>query len=212
MRIGLIADREQKNALLKNCLPGGKALTWLDLEGYRETDAVDIYFDCLFDETVAQTSYPDTGKLVFINAVSLTCAELPANCIRFNGWNGFLERRLLEVCAGDTARQKEAENILRLLNHPFSFVRDTPGMITPRIVAMIINEAYFGLGDRISTPDQIDTAMKLGTRYPYGPFEWAEKIGLKKIRQLLGKLGQSDPVYQIAPELEKAVIHQIPQT
>ncbi len=45
-------------------------------------------------------------------------------------------------------------------------------------MAMIINEAWHALAEEVSTKNEIDTAMKLGTNYPYGPFEWAEKIGL----------------------------------
>ena len=40
---------------------------------------------------------------------------------------------------------------------------------------------FLQLGENVSTRDEIDTAMKLGTNYPFGPFEWAEKIGLKNI-------------------------------
>jgi 3-hydroxybutyryl-CoA dehydrogenase len=68
-------------------------------------------------------------------------------------------------------------------------------MIAPRIIAMIVNEAYFGLEDNISTKNEIDIAMKLGTNYPYGPFEWSEKIGLHNIYQLLINLSKQDKRY-----------------
>ena len=74
--------------------------------------------------------------------------------------------------------------------------------IALRIIAMIVNEAYFALGDGISTKEEIDTAMKLGTNYPYGPFEWSEKIGLKKIYALLQNLGNSGERYLVAPLLK----------
>jgi 3-hydroxybutyryl-CoA dehydrogenase len=53
---------------------------------------------------------------------------------------------------------------------------------------MIINEAYFALEEKISTKGEIDTAMKYGTNYPFGPFEWAEKIGLRRVAALLQRL------------------------
>ena len=84
-------------------------------------------------------------------------------------------------------------------------VPDVPGMISTRVIAMIINEAYFGLGDGISSKKDIDIAMKLGTNYPYGPFEWGEKIGLKKIYALLKKLSEKDDRYTVAPALEKEI-------
>ena len=71
------------------------------------------------------------------------------------------------------------------------WVPDTPGLITARIVACIINEAYFAKGENISSENDIDVAMKLGTNYPYGPFEWGERIGLENVRRLLNALEAS---------------------
>ena len=77
--------------------------------------------------------------------------------------------------------------------------------ISLRIISMIVNEAYFALGDEISTKAEIDIAMKLGTNYPYGPFEWSQRIGLKKIFALLQNLGGGDERYEIAPLLKYEV-------
>ena len=61
---------------------------------------------------------------------------------------------------------------------------------------MIINEAYFALEDNVSSKAEIDTAMKLGTNYPYGPFEWASVIGTENILTLLQKLYLTDSRYK----------------
>jgi 3-hydroxybutyryl-CoA dehydrogenase len=66
---------------------------------------------------------------------------------------------------------------------------------------MIINEAYFALSEEVSTKNEIDIAMKLGTNYPYGPFEWASLIGLLKIAKLLEILYLNDERYATAPAL-----------
>ena len=44
--------------------------------------------------------------------------------------------------------------------------------------------------------------MKLGTYYPYGPFEWSEKIGLSKIVALLESLATKKKLYAPAPLLK----------
>ena len=80
-------------------------------------------------------------------------------------------------------------------------VKDEPGLVSAKIIAMIINEAYFALGDDVSSKTAIDIAMKLGTNYPYGPFEWSEKIGIHNIYLLLKKLSLMDTRYQPAPIL-----------
>ncbi len=46
------------------------------------------------------------------------------------------------------------------------FVKDEPGFVSARIVAMIINEAYFTWEAGTSSKEEIDIAMKLGTGYP----------------------------------------------
>jgi 3-hydroxybutyryl-CoA dehydrogenase len=78
-------------------------------------------------------------------------------------------------------------------------------MVTPRIIAMIINEAYFTLQERTATRSDIDVSMKLGTNYPFGPFEWATKIGLKNVYNLLNALynDTKDERYKISPLLKK---------
>jgi 3-hydroxybutyryl-CoA dehydrogenase len=71
---------------------------------------------------------------------------------------------------------------------------------------MIINEAYFTLDEKVSSKNEIDTAMKLGTNYPYGPFEWSEKIGLKKVYELLTTLSHSHSRYEPAALLKKEAL------
>ena len=43
----------------------------------------------------------------------------------------------------------------------------------------------------------------LGTNYPFGPFEWSEKIGVHKIASLLLKLSETDSRYTACPLLLK---------
>ena len=50
---------------------------------------------------------------------------------------------------------------------------------------MIINEAYYTAQEGTASREDIDMAMKLGTNYPYGPFEWSERIGINHIYELL---------------------------
>lgn len=74
----------------------------------------------------------------------------------------------------------------------------------PRTIAMIINEAYFALGEELASPSDIDLAMKNGVNYPLGPIEWGEKIGLSNIAQLLDELHTvtKDDRYRLSTELK----------
>jgi len=132
--------------------------------------------------------------MIAVNAVDTTTNQLPADFVRINGWNSFLQRPLAEAAGGTNDRERTA-TIFSCFNKTIEWVPDVPGFITARVVCMIINEAYFALDEKVSSKAEIDTAMKLGTNYPFGPFEWAEKIGLKKVLTLLNLLAQTNSRY-----------------
>lgn len=74
------------------------------------------------------------------------------------------------------------------------------GFTFPRIISMIINEAYFSLEDELASPDDLDTAMKFGVNYPLGPVEWSQEIGAFPVVLLLDELYQvtGDPRYRVS--------------
>jgi 3-hydroxybutyryl-CoA dehydrogenase len=141
-----------------------------------------------------------TLKPVIINSVIKTLDGFPENFSRINGWSGFLKRGVWEIA---THNKSVVSKIFDALGWQIIFVKDEPGLIAARVIAMIINEAYFALGEQVSSIKDIDLAVKLGTNYPYGPFEWCKKIGLENVYQLLEKLTKTDERYSVAPELKK---------
>lgn len=56
--------------------------------------------------------------------------------------------------------------------------KDIPGFITNRVLMPYINEAIFALLEGISSIEDIDKAMKMGTNVPMGPLTLADFIGL----------------------------------
>ena len=147
-------------------------------------------------------NYDTITQPIFINAVSVTLKELkaPQNVYRINGWSGFLQRPSWEIAG---LINKDAESIFKALNKNMVVVPDEPGFIAARIIAMIINEAWYALEEKISSKKDIDIAMKLGTNYPYGPFEWGQIIGEKNILTLLQKLSAKNKKYLPSPLLKK---------
>lgn len=69
-------------------------------------------------------------------------------------------------------------------------VRDQVGMVRPRVLSMVINEAYQMWQEGAATREAIDNAMTYGTNYPYGPFAWSERIGVDRIYRTLFALGE----------------------
>jgi len=200
MHIVVKASEDQKAEWL-----GKSGISDLDVEfisagkNILEIEA-DAYFILTDEKKLQQIANVD--RPFFVNAVTEILNELPANCIRINAWRGFLGRDVLEIVALEK-NKTIAEQVMNALGWKYIFISDIRGMITARSISMIINEAYFALGDNVSTKDEIDIAMKLGTNYPYGPFEWSSKIGLKHIYNLLKKLSEEDKRYIVAPLLEE---------
>ena len=200
MHIVVKASEDQKAEWL-----GKSGISDLDVEfisagkNILEIEA-DAYFILTDEKKLQQIANVDSP--FFVNAVTEILNELPANCIRINAWRGFLGRDVLEIVAPEK-NKTIAEKVMNALGWKYIFISDIRGMITARSISMIINEAYFALGDNVSTKDEIDIAMKLGTNYPYGPFEWSSKIGLKHIYNLLKKLSEEDKRYIVAPLLEE---------
>ncbi|MES2005100.1 MAG: 3-hydroxyacyl-CoA dehydrogenase family protein [Bacteroidota bacterium] len=201
MQIAVKATQAAQTAFLSKGIP--ETVSVVFVEGGRMSPTADAYFDLSYEEEGAAFA-AITNKPVFVNAVTETCETLPANFIRINAWNGFLERALVEIAiAKENPVADRAIAVLDTMQWRYQLTPDVPGMIAARVIAMIINEAYFGLGDEISSKTDIDTAMKLGTNYPYGPFEWCEKIGIHKIFSLLCKLQTESSRYAPAPALLK---------
>lgn len=86
---------------------------------------------------------------------------------------------------------------------PVTVVRDSPGFIAQRIIAMIVNVACNIAQQRIAAPGDIDTAVKLGLNYPKGPLELGDEVGPRRVLQILRGLVDcyGDPRYRPSPWL-----------
>jgi 3-hydroxybutyryl-CoA dehydrogenase len=70
-------------------------------------------------------------------------------------------------------------------------VYEYPGFVTTRAIVPLLNEAMYILLEDVATAKDIDTAMKLGYNFQYGPLEMADMMGLMRYLhgwKLFGKL------------------------
>jgi 3-hydroxybutyryl-CoA dehydrogenase len=74
--------------------------------------------------------------------------------------------------------------------------------IVPRLIAQIANEAAFALEERVGSPADMDTAMRLGFNWPLGPIEFTDLIGPAPAVALLEELrAEHGDAYRAAPRL-----------
>lgn len=195
MKILVIADQELKAELLSQTVTTVERVEWQsDIPGHTDADAV---ADLLFTpgtERIEQLRNCG-APVVIINEVVHCLQDMPSHFVRINGWPLFLKRPLAEA-AGPAALRPVVEEVMTMFHKKTEWVADTPGLVTARIIAMIINEAYFALEEGVSTKEEIDTAMKLGTNYPYGPFDWFQQTGGRRFMSLLTELALTNPRYQ----------------
>ncbi|MGW9075458.1 3-hydroxyacyl-CoA dehydrogenase [Streptomyces kronopolitis] len=83
------------------------------------------------------------------------------------------------------ADRTEAVGLFQALGKQVSVIDDLPGMLAARTIAMIVDFAVDAAARGVATPEDIDTAMRLGVNYPGGPMEWAERLGARWVWQLL---------------------------
>lgn len=179
-----------------------------------ELDSYDVIFDLDFDDSPEQIQhYAELKrKLVIVGSVKVQLEELYAELgarptctiIGMNALPTFIDRPLLECCATHEIDQVVAQEKLKELGLETRFVKSRVGLVTPRIVCMIINEAYYTVQEGTASRKDIDLGMKLGTAYPKGPFEWSEEIGIDHVYETLEALYQDtkDERYKICPLLK----------
>ena len=198
----IAANKHQREELSLKKVREGVELVYIEaLDSSIDYSNADAVF--ILDRNITHSELLQIGdKIIFLNSVpeTLSMLGLPKNVIRINGWRTFLKNEVWEIAAQD---EQIVKDILSAIGWKYILVADDPGLISARIIATIINEAYFALGDEVSSKKEIDIAMKLGTNYPYGPFEWCEQIGLKNIHSLLTILERNNSRYEIAPALVK---------
>jgi 3-hydroxybutyryl-CoA dehydrogenase len=119
-------------------------------------------------------------------------------------------RKLVELSAGLKTQEQAvqaAENFFSQLKKPTVRVREGAGLVFPRILSLIINEAARALSEEVAGADEIDVAMRLGVNYPQGPLHWADQAGLDEVLAVLEGLQREtgDDRYRPAPVLKRMV-------
>ena len=96
-----------------------------------------------------------------------------------------------------------ASRWLALLGFTPRSVKDVPGLVVARTIAMLINEAADAVQQGVCDTAAADTAMKFGVNYPAGPFEWLADWNVTTVIELLDRLDRHyrGERYRVSPWL-----------
>lgn len=212
----LITGEEQRAAELRAKLSGNTALEidytdGDDEEDYSEYDAIfDLNFDDDYSNLEIYAGLKETP--VFVNAVKTslneavyaTGSKIRCRLYGINALPGFSTQPTWEISLLRRFETPELDKVTKQLGINYLPVEDRVGMVKPRVIFMIINEACYTLQEGTATIEDIDTSMKLGTNYPFGPFEWCDKIGITPVFETLAALYEDtkDERYKVCPLLK----------
>lgn len=170
--------------------------------------AADVVFD--FAGLAAQFDFPAATAL-FVEASTQALAgtffgaggDRQTPVYGFCGLPTLLGRPLLEVSAVDGADEAPLQRVCQQLGTDYRVVKDRVGLATPRVLAMLVNEACYTLQEGTASAPDIDRAMQLGTNYPKGPLTWGDALGPARVVAVLDAVWADthDPRYRVCPLL-----------
>lgn len=213
MTIAVLAGEATRKELEASLATGAAEIVWADSFRSLLMIEADAYFDLQFRASSERISgLKSLGrKTVIVSSVDIPARQLDPSFCRLNTWPGMIDREALEIACGKAVDLDQLDAVLKQAGWKYRIVPDIEGFITCRIIALIINEAYFTWQAGVSSREEIDIAMKYGTNYPFGPFEWAERIGKENILTLLTEMARLNPAYAPAEALVKDC-HPNPET
>jgi 3-hydroxybutyryl-CoA dehydrogenase len=155
--------------------------------------------------------------IIISSSVTVTATEqaswikTPQRLVGISALPTLLTGKLFELAPTvwtSQAAMKSVKEILTKLKKEIAVVQDRVGMVLPRILCMLINEAAFAVMENIASPGDIDAAMKLGTNYPLGPIEWGNRVGIKQVIHTLDAVYRDvgEDRYRVSPLLRQLAI------
>jgi 3-hydroxybutyryl-CoA dehydrogenase len=215
MKVLLIGEEDRVNEL-KTKLGDNPNLEIERSDGDTDEDfdLYDVIFDLNFDDDPAnlvdyaamrdKAVFVGAAKLSLAEAVYTTGAKVRCRLFGINSLPTFLSQTKWEVSLYRKFETPELTKLMQTFGIDFLPIEDRVGMIKPRVIFMIINEACYTLQEGTASIEDIDMAMKLGTNYPFGPFEWCDRIGVTSVFETLAAIYEDtkDERYKICPLLK----------
>jgi 3-hydroxybutyryl-CoA dehydrogenase len=156
------------------------------------------------------------GAIIATNSTTLVITELSSElehnerCVSLHFSTTSPDSGILEVARGLYTSDEAYNKVLtfgKLLSKVVIPVDESPGLISVRLLVVLINEACHILVENVATKEDIDLTLSSSLSTRQGPFEMADKIGLDRVLRymdnLYGEFG--DIRYKANPIIKKLV-------
>ena len=150
------------------------------------------------------------------NTSSISITEIASSVQRkdkvigMHFFNPPVAMKLIEVIRGGNTSDETYNTVFELAKEigktPVT-VAEAPGFVCNRLLIPMINEAVELVYTGVATPEDIDTAMKLGCNHPMGPLTLADFIGLDTCLAIMDTIYEEthDSKYRASLLLRKMV-------
>ncbi|MGI0053821.1 MAG: 3-hydroxyacyl-CoA dehydrogenase family protein [Thermoplasmata archaeon] len=156
------------------------------------------------------------GAMLVTNTSSLPITSIanalsdPGRLVGVHFFNPVLRMELVEIIPGLRTRPEvlaRAREFAGRLGKTVVASRDSPGFVTSRAVAVLLNEAVWMLFEGVASREDIDRAYTLGFNHPMGPLRLLDLVGLDTALAIIDTLweGFHDPRYRACPLLRTMV-------
>lgn len=161
-------------------------------------------------------SYVRPDTIIATNSTTVVITELSSElnynnrCVSLHFSTSNPGANMVEVVRGLNTSQEIYDSVkkfISMIGLRMIPVNESPGLISVRLFATLLNEACDILMEGVGRKEDIDMALKTSLGFTLGPFEQADKIGLDKVVRWLDNLYNEfgDMKYKASPLLKKMV-------
>jgi 3-hydroxybutyryl-CoA dehydrogenase len=134
----------------------------------------------------------------------------PSRFLGIHFFNPVALMNLIELVKGVKTSNEavgRATEFAKSVGKEYVVVNDSPGFVTTRVIALLVNEGAFEYSEGLASREDIDKALKLGGNFPMGPLTLGDLIGLDTVVNIMDVMYDSfkDPKFRAAPILRKMV-------
>jgi len=187
--------------------PDARGTIWL------HADVGDAVRDLLGDAVVADPAAADVLLLSLwgedVTGAALRLGLDPARCVAIDPATDIAKRRTLMHSPATRADAiAVAHALLARDGGTVSVIADSVGFAAQRIMAMIVNTGCEIAQRGIASPADIDDAVRIGLGYPTGPLALGDRIGARRVFDVLAGLqaATGDPRYRPSQWLRRRAL------